>query len=146
MHSLLLRGSAGSGEKLLNWTMNDPAVEVKPKRTLLPVLVFLFVVSYGLMAMLVVEQGRTIDNQRGLIQVLFSDSQQLIHLKDKLFNKQRAAAQAQAPAKDQAQSPSTQSAPHASTKNSHKAGKAPRPARPHDEYEVMDARRTTWQI
>jgi hypothetical protein len=132
--------------KLLNWTANDTIAEVKPKRTLLPVLVFLFVVSYGLMAMLVVEQGRTIDNQRGLIQTLFSDSQQFIHLKDKLFNKQRAAAQAQAPAKEQAQNPSTQAAPNANAKNSRKAGKALKPPRLHDGYEVTDARRTPWQI
>jgi hypothetical protein len=131
---------------LLNWTANNPIAEVKPKRTLLPVLVFLFVVSYGLMAMLVVEQGRTIDNQRGLIQVLFSDSQQLLHLKDKLFNKQRAAAQAQAPAKEQAQAPSSEAAPRASAKNGHKTGKPPKSAKPHDEYEITDARRTTWQI
>ncbi|HEX8817548.1 MAG TPA: hypothetical protein VF753_18800 [Terriglobales bacterium] len=129
----------------MNWTANDPLGEVKPKRTLLPVLVFLFVVSYGLMAMLVVEQGRTIDNQRGLIQVLFSDSQQFSHLKDKLFSKQRAAAQAQAPAKEQAQIPSTEGAPRANAKNSHKAGKAQKPPI-HNEYEVTDARRTPWQI
>jgi hypothetical protein len=46
----------------------------KPKHTLLPVLVVLFLVSYGLMAMLVVEQGRTIDTQRNLIHQLFQDS------------------------------------------------------------------------
>jgi hypothetical protein len=128
------------------WTADSPIAEAKPKRTLLPVLVFLFVVSYGLMALLVVEQGRTIDNQRGLIQALFSDSQQLIHLKDKLFSKQRAAAQAQAPAKERAQTPSTQVAPHANAKSGHKAGKATKPTRPYNEYEVTDARRTTWQI
>jgi hypothetical protein len=119
---------------------------VKPKRTLLPVLVFLFVVSYGLMAMLVVEQGRTIDNQRGLIQVLFSDSQQLVHLKDKLFGKRNAAAQAQAPAKEQAQAPSTTLTPRANSKNGRKSAKAQRPPRLHDGYEITDARRTTWQI
>ena len=33
---------------------------------MLPVFVVLFLVSYGLMTLLVVEQGRTIDNQRSL--------------------------------------------------------------------------------
>ena len=42
-----------------------------------PMLTVLFVVSYGLLTMLVVEQARTIDSQRGLIQDLFQDSVQL---------------------------------------------------------------------
>jgi hypothetical protein len=49
----------------------------KPKHTLLPVLVVLFLVSYGLMTMLVVEQGRTIDTQRNLIRELFRDTNAL---------------------------------------------------------------------
>jgi hypothetical protein len=49
----------------------------KPKHTMLPVLVVLFLVSYGLMTMLVVEQGRTIETQRSLIHELFQDSAEL---------------------------------------------------------------------
>jgi hypothetical protein len=49
----------------------------KPKHSMLPVLVVLFLVSYGLMSMLVVEQGRTIDTQRNLIHQLFRDSAEL---------------------------------------------------------------------
>jgi hypothetical protein len=94
---------------LLSWT-TDAAVVVKPKRSLLPILVLLFLVSYGLMALLVVEQGRTIDNQRSLIRSLFSDSSQLSQMKGKNAQRQRAEAQAQADAKaqSQVQSPSTQ--------------------------------------
>jgi hypothetical protein len=40
---------------------------LKPKHTMLPLLTVLFLISYGLMTMLVVEQGRTIDAQRTLI-------------------------------------------------------------------------------
>ena len=49
--------------------------------------------------MLVVEQSRTIDSQRGLIQDLFQDSVQLTTLKGKAVQKQNADAQAQAQAR-----------------------------------------------
>ena len=52
------------------------AVEHK-KNGWLPLLVVLFLVSYGLMTMLIVEQGRTIDSQRVLIRELFRDSSEL---------------------------------------------------------------------
>ena len=53
----------------------------KKKHTLLPVLVVLFLISYGLMTMLIVEQGRTIDSQRALIRELFRDSSELFGIK-----------------------------------------------------------------
>src|ERR1700730_13478426 len=59
------------------WNLTDDIVTRKPGRTLLPVLTVLFVVSYGLLTMLVVEQGRTIDSQRNLIRMLFDDSIEL---------------------------------------------------------------------
>ena len=85
----------------------------KPKRTLLPVLVVLFVVSYGLLTMLVVEQARTIDSQRSLIGLLFDDSVQLSSLKSKAIYKQNSEARARAQAKAQsgAKSPSVQVSP-----------------------------------
>ncbi len=77
---------------------------------MLPLLVFLFLVCWGLMSMLIVVQGRTIESQRSLIRSLFQDSSQLSHLKGQIFQKQRAQAQAQAEAKahSQSQTPSTQ--------------------------------------
>jgi hypothetical protein len=50
----------------------------------LPLLVILFVVSYGILTMLVFEQGQTIESQRGLIREMLKDSTQLAALKDKL--------------------------------------------------------------
>jgi hypothetical protein len=47
------------------------------KRTWLPVLTVLFLISYGLMTMLIVEQGQTIESQRALIRELFRDSTEL---------------------------------------------------------------------
>src|SRR6267378_3916308 len=46
----------------------------RKNRTMLPLLVVLFLISYSLLTMLVVEQGRTIDSQRSLIHLLFGDS------------------------------------------------------------------------
>ena len=58
-----------------------PVLEIVPaprkKHGWLPLLTVLFLISYGLMTMLVVEQGRTIESQRALIRDLFRDSQEL---------------------------------------------------------------------
>src|SRR5581483_6297308 len=53
------------------------------RRSLLPLLTVLFIISYGLMTMLIVEQGNTIQSQRYLIQQLFSDSVELSSMKGK---------------------------------------------------------------
>ena len=47
------------------------------KRGWLPLLTVLFLISYGLMTMLIVEQGATIASQRTLIRELFHDSAEL---------------------------------------------------------------------
>ena len=89
-----------SGCNLAN-TLGEEVVVVKKGVTLLPVLTVLFLISYGLLTMLVVEQSRTIDSQRGLIQDLFKDSVQLTTMKGKVVQKQNADAQAQAKARSQ---------------------------------------------
>ena len=73
------------------WNLTGNNAVGKPGRSLLPVLTILFLVSYGLLTMLVVEQGRTIDSQRSLIQMLFSDSVELTGLKGKAAQKQHDA-------------------------------------------------------
>jgi hypothetical protein len=50
---------------------------------MLPLLVILFVVSYGILTLLVFEQGKTIESQRTLIREMLKDSTQLAVLKDK---------------------------------------------------------------
>ncbi|MGD0414900.1 MAG: hypothetical protein ABSA80_06065 [Terriglobales bacterium] len=62
---------------------------VAPRNTtrpaaMLPLLVILFIVSYGILTMLVFEQGQTIESQRSLIREMLKDSTQLAALKDKL--------------------------------------------------------------
>jgi hypothetical protein len=51
---------------------------------MLPLLVILFIVSYGILTMLVFEQGQTIESQRTLIREMLKDSTQLAALKGKL--------------------------------------------------------------
>jgi hypothetical protein len=50
---------------------------------ILPLLVILFIVSYGILTLLVFEQGQTIESQRALIREMLKDSTQLASLKDK---------------------------------------------------------------
>jgi len=109
-----------SGCHLSN-TLGDEVVS-KPRHTLLPVLTVLFLISYGLLTTLVVEQSRTIDSQRGLIRDLFQDSAQLSTLKGKAVQKQNAETQAEAQAKSHsetkappAQTPPRTDTPHRST-------------------------------
>jgi hypothetical protein len=98
-----------SGSQLLSWTQDIavtvPQAQPKPKpqrkHSLLPVLIVLFLISYGLMALLAVEQDRTIASQRSLITSLFSDSAELSGLKGRFLQKQQAQAQAEAKARSQ---------------------------------------------
>lgn len=136
---------------MLNATSENLAVlsspTVKPKHSMLPILIVLFLVSYGLMAVLVVEQSRTIDSQRGLIRSLFNDSTQLSQMKGKAIQKQHAEAQAQADARahSQVQSPSTQDKPQ-DRKNLGKLRK-PVPQRPPtDANSLEDVRRNVMRI
>jgi hypothetical protein len=62
----------------------------KRKNTLLPVLTVLFLVAYGIMTMLIVEQNNTIQTQSWLIKQLFSDSAQLSAMKGHEAQKRNA--------------------------------------------------------
>jgi hypothetical protein len=109
---------------LLSLFPESTVVSPKPKRLMLPVLVTLFALSYGLMTMLIVEQGKTIDSQRYLIRELFSDSTQLSAMKGNAVQK----AQAEAKAHAQAGGLSSQAA--AGNKAAAQAGKLQRPSLP----------------
>ena len=81
----------------------------RKKRGWLPLLTILFCISYGLMTMLIVEQGTTIESQRALIIELFRDSSELTATKMKTLRDKHAAQRSAAPsAKAQTQTPSTQ--------------------------------------
>ena len=66
-----------SAESIAPRTTTRPAA-------MLPLLVILFIVSYGILTMLVFEQGQTIESQRTLIREMLKDSSQLAALKGKL--------------------------------------------------------------
>ena len=84
----------------------SPAETAKKKHGWLPVLVVLFLISYALMTMLIVEQGRTIESQRVLIHDLFRDSQELSAVRQKALEEKSQSAQAQSAVED----PSSQNA------------------------------------
>jgi hypothetical protein len=84
-----------------------PISTPKKKRSLLPLLTVLFLFSYGLMTLLIVEQGSAIQSQRNLIKVLLRDSTELWAAKGKAIGDQQVA-QAQAEARNRAHAPSSQ--------------------------------------
>jgi hypothetical protein len=84
-----------------------PIAVPKKKRSLLPLLTVLFLFSYGLMTLLIVEQGSVIQSQRNLIKVLSRESSELWSARGKAIGDQQAA-QAQAQGKNRTQTPSTQ--------------------------------------
>jgi hypothetical protein len=134
-----------------------PAAPPK-KHGWLPLLTVLFLISYGLMTMLIVEQGQTIESQRALIRELFRDSTELSAVKMKAQHDQRAQALAQNPsslnpstqvpsvqapsAQSQSkQAPSTQAAPQQRVQNQTKAKTQwQMPSRPASD--LADARRS----
>lgn len=93
-----------------------PEATPKKKHGWLPLLTVLFMISYGLMTMLIIEQGQTIESQRALIRELFRDSTELSAVKMKALLNGRAQAAAQNPsASTQAPSVQTPSTPTPST-------------------------------
>src|ERR1700683_4971812 len=95
-----------------------PIAVTTKKRSLLPLLTVLFVLSYGLMTLLIVEQGSVIQSQRNLIKVLSRDSSALWSERGKAIGDQQAA-QSEAKTRTQTQAPATQehSAQTPSTQN-----------------------------
>ena len=97
--------------------------------TLLPLLVILFIVSYGILTLLVFEQGRTIESQRFLIRGMLQDSTQLASLKGKLArdesNRSHDKAAAQAEHKDADSGSRSAGNPAAGAKGSDKQTKRP---------------------
>jgi hypothetical protein len=83
----------------------------------MPLLTVVFLGSYGLMTLLIVEQNNTIQAQKNLIQVLLGDSRELWAIKGKVLSDRSAHDQAQKKAQaplnqapsTQGQSPSVQS-------------------------------------
>jgi hypothetical protein len=109
-------------------------------------------ISYGLMTLLIVEQGSTIQSQRTLIQQLLGDSTELSAMKGKATQQQAPTpkpevdTQASVPV----QTPSTQAVPSEKTstaKNRGSKAQRPMPEKPPvPASDIADARRTLMSI
>jgi len=122
----------------------------KSRGALLPLLVVLFLISYAILALLVVEQGRTIDAQRNLLREMLRDSTQLATLKAKLAQTNGLPAHdkpAVQPEQKQADPPAQGKAtPKAPAKEAKRPGKSARTTRQVPEKpaeDLQDVRRTT---
>jgi hypothetical protein len=103
-----------------------PAKKIK-KNGWLPLLTVLFLISYALMSMLIVEQGRTIESQRALIRELFRDSTELSAIKHRPLDPRGIApatpyspvpaGRLPSPQAPRAQAPSSQTDPQVRTQN-----------------------------
>ncbi len=89
-------------------TILIPAVTPRPRYTMLPLLVALFLISYFLLTALVVFQDRTIDSQRGLIHLFFKDNLHLTAMKAGAHKNPARSNQTPAPASAPKQTPSVQ--------------------------------------
>jgi len=117
--------------------------------SMMPLLVILFVVSYSILTLLVFEQGRTIEAQRGLIRQMFQDSTQLTAMKGKVAREDgnRAQDKASAPVGQNSGGPGS---PAAGAKGQDKGTKRPgKYARPMEQVpgkpaaDLEDVRRST---
>jgi hypothetical protein len=165
LHSAYLPAMRAVGcylDSLYGCTTVMPAAVPKKKRSLLPLLTFLFVASYGLMTMLIVEQGAAIQSQRNLIQVLLPESRELWSLRGKAASErqtphapaqtrprgsaeQTPAAEAPSIQAPSNQSPSSQSQRRPSQKQAGKMSK-PEGVPPAPASDLVDQRRALHTI
>lgn len=141
----------------LTGLLDNAAIEIAPPKkrwSLLPLLVVLFLFSYGLMTLLIVEQGHTIQSQRSLIIDLFHDSATLTAIQGRIVHDNQTA-QAEAKKNKQAQSnqtpstqaqsnqtPSTQAVPqHRSKQSSGRTAKPNMQLPPKPASDLLDRRR-----
>jgi len=116
---------------------------------MLPFLVVLFLLSYGLMTVLIVEQDRTITAQSSLIHQLFQDSLELVNLKTHAQTHAAASTQAGAKSHVQSKTPSSQVTPQEEETSKGKPGKLQKraPMRPpRDTSDTADERRNLLTI
>jgi hypothetical protein len=133
-----------------------PDAAPKKKRTLLPLLTVLFLFSYGLMTMLIVEQGAAIQSQRNTIKILLRDSTELWAAKGKAITDQQMArvqaqTRAQAPSSQtpstqtpstqvpSAQAPSTQIPSTQAAPRQHSQNRAAKVAKPENQHPPIPA-------
>jgi hypothetical protein len=128
-----------------------PEVQARSKHSLLPILTVLFLISYGLMTLLIVEQGTTIQSQRTLIQQLLGDSTELSALKGKGIQQSEqvptVAPSVQAQQNQAVETPSTQATPSDKHHSAQNKARRPMPEKPPvPASDIADARRTLMSI
>ena len=141
--------AAWPGCNLITWFNNTAVQEIatpKKKRSLLPLLTVLFILSYSLMTMLIVEQGAAIQSQSNLIKILLPDSRELWGLKGKTVGGNQTA-KTQAPGGG-ANAPSTKvppdraqaaQPPSSQTGPQHSQGPAAKTAKPDRQFPPVPA-------
>jgi hypothetical protein len=118
----------------------------------LPLLVILFVVSYGILTTLVFEQGQTIESQRSLIREMLKDSTQLAALKGKLARDDgkglhdKAAVQADHKDAESANSAAGAKGPEKETKRPGKSARSTKEVPGKPAADLEDVRRSTHVI
>jgi hypothetical protein len=114
----------------------------RKRHSLLPILTGLFIVSYGLMTMLIVEQGAAIQSQSNLIKVLMPDSRELWALKGKAITDNQIAKTKKPGHAQTAQPPSTEAVPQPHSQNQvDKTAKPDRQFPPVPASDLIDQRR-----
>lgn len=98
------------------YTAQSEAPQKHTRGAMLPFLVVLFVISYSILTLLVIEQGRTIDVQRGLLREMLKDSTQLAVLKGKLAREEAIRASEKAPARAEEKNSANAASPNATPK------------------------------
>jgi len=125
---------------LVTIALGSTPIQTTPKKhSMLPFLVVLFLISYGLLALLVVEQDRTITNQRSLIQQIMGDSLELTSLKGKMYQQQHGLH-------PKGQSATPQANPQENGKGSVQQRKLVPLKPPKDAADTPDSRRTPVSI
>jgi uncharacterized membrane protein len=115
-----------------------------------------FLLSYGLMTLLIVEQSNTIESQRSTIQQLLNTKNEVSALKNQQTPQNQAAvasaptqAQAEDAEKVQVPAPSTQAVPSEKKSKAHSGAKAQRPLPekpPTPASDIADERRSLMSI
>ncbi len=146
LKSRLSRGELGGNILTVVYSAECKASQKATRpAAMLPILVVLFIFSYAILTMLVFEQGRTIESQRGLIREMLQDSTQLAALKGKLARDDGKHVQASAPTGQKDAGPAAP-APKSSDKDAKHSGKSAKamrqaPGKPASDLE--DVRRST---
>ncbi len=108
----------------VTYSAQSEAPRKKSRTAMLPLLIILFLISYSILTMLVIEQGRTIESQRSLLREMLKDSTQLAELKGKLARQEAKQAQPAAPPEQKEPAASKAPAANGTDKDTKRPGKS----------------------